>query len=232
MKLVQLSIAAMLLGANLSAHALTTTVTSGPSSLVSGAYVVDFGTSAVNNTAPLSNALPSGTQGGIGYSYTGGAEFNFDATSGLPSGTAARPVGSTGNFYSVGVSPSAQMGPGFVNFTQAVSYFGFLWGSPDSYNTVSFFNGNQLLGAYTGSAVLANPNGDQGYAQYFNVFAGAGEAITKVEFSSSGNAFETDNHAFLPALASAGAKVPEPDALVLMLTGLGLLGTTTLRRKA
>ena len=25
------------------------------------------------------------------------------------------------------------------------SYYGFLWGSPDSYNTVSFFNGAALL---------------------------------------------------------------------------------------
>ena len=208
------------------AHALTTTVTNGSFSSVAGAVTVDFGVSPIDNSAPLSTILPSGTLGGVTYSYSGGALFNFDGTSSLPSGTSARPVGSTDNFWSIGPSPIAQQGPGIVSLGAGVSYYGFLWGSPDpsGWNTVSFYDGNTLLQSFDGNAVLNPANGNQSFARYFNVFAGAGENITKVTFSANTNAFETDNHAFI-------ASVPEPETYAMMLAGLGLLGFLARRRK-
>jgi hypothetical protein len=214
----------LLAGASMPAQAFTTFATASSTSLVGGAYTIDFGVSAVNNSAPASGALPNGVQGGVGYSYTGGALFNFDSSSSLPNGTSARPPGSTGNFWSIGTSPAAQQGPGVVSFSSGVSYFGFLWGSPDAYNTVSFFDGDNLLGSFTGAAILIPPNGDQSYSRYFNAFAGAGELITRVTFSSGQNAFETDNHAF-------ATPVPEPETYAMMLAGLGLLAFTRTRRR-
>ena len=204
----------------LPAHAFTTSVTGGSFSSQAGAFTIDFGVSPINNAGPVSGALPSGA----GYSYSGGALFNYDASSSLPNGISARPPGSTGNFWSIGSTPVAQQGPGIVGFSAPASYFGFLWGSPDTYNYVSFFNGNQLLGSFNGSAIKVPANGDQTYARYFNAYAGAGELITSVVFSSATNAFETDNHAFISA-------VPEPESYAMLLAGLGFLGFHLRRRQ-
>jgi hypothetical protein len=230
----KLVFAALMFGAATAAHALSYTVTGGSFSSQAGAFTVDFGVSPINNTGPVAGSsvanslLLSGSGGGINYSYTDGALFNFDGTSSLPSGVSARPVGSTGNFWSIGVSPAAQNGPGKVNLGAGASYYGFLWGSPDKagWNTVSFYNGTTLLGSFGGSAILVPPNGDQSYAKYFNVFAGAGEVITGVTFSANQNAFETDNHAFI-----AAAPIPEPEIYAMMAAGLGLMGFVARRRQ-
>ncbi|MGE0558975.1 MAG: PEP-CTERM sorting domain-containing protein [Burkholderiales bacterium] len=222
-----------LLGVSTTASALTHTVTSGSFSSQAGAFTVDFGVSPINNTGPVAGSstpnslLLSGSGGGVTYSYTDGALFNFDGSSSLPSGVSARPVGSTGNFWSIGVTPDTQDGPGIVNLGAGVSYYGFLWGSPDAsgWNTVSFYDGNTLLGSFDGSAILVPPNGDQTYAKYFNVFAGPGEVITSISFAANRNAFETDNHAFISA-------VPEPEIYAMMGLGLGLVGWVGRRRRA
>jgi hypothetical protein len=224
---------AMLCGFATAASALTVTVTNDTFSSVAGASTIDFGVSSINNTGPVAGSaapgslLLSGTLGGVNYSYTDGALFNFDGSSGLPGGTSARPVGSTGNFWSVGTSPDEQDGPGIVDLGAGVSYYGFLWGSPDAsgWNSVTFYNGNTVLGAFDGSAILNPPNGNQTFARYFNVFADPGEVITGVSFAANTNAFETDNHAFISA-------VPEPEIYSMMGLGLGLMGWVARRKKA
>jgi hypothetical protein len=224
---------AALLGVSTAASALTVTVTNDTFSSVAGAYTIDFGVSPINNSGPVAgNPLPgdvlvSGIGGGVNYSYTDGALFNFDGSSTLPNGVAARPVGSTGNFWSVGVTPDSQDGPGIVNLGAGVSYYGFLWGSPDAngWNTVTFYDGNTVLGSFDGSSILNPPNGNQNFARYFNVFAGAGEVITRISFAANQNAFETDNHAFIAA-------IPEPEIYAMMGMGLGLMGWAARRRKA
>jgi hypothetical protein len=222
--------AVVLLSVSLPVSAFYTTVEAAGTyfSQQSGVTTVDFGISTPNDSLPVvgsssaNDIVYSGTSGSVNYNYYDGALYNI-TTSSITDVT-ARPVGSMDNFWSVGPSPSSQVGPGEVTFNTGLSYYGFLWGSPDAYNTVSFYDGSTLLGAYTGTAVLDPAQGDQDYSRYFNAFAGPNQEITKVIFESTLNAFETDNHAFISA-------IPEPETYAMLLAGLGLLGLMGRRRK-
>jgi guanyl-specific ribonuclease Sa len=209
------------------AQALTVSTTFTAMSAQAGSYTINFGASAVNESTSIlglestGDVVFSGAAQGNQFQYTDGALFSNTA---LISGVAARPVGSTGNYLSVGDSGTSN-GPSTLTFSKGLSYFGFLWGSPDTYNHVTFWNGDTQLASYDGNAVMAPPNGDQTYARFFNVKTVGNELITKVTFTSNGMAFETDNHAFVTA-------VPEPETYAMLLAGLGLMATVARRRKA
>ena len=198
----------------LSANAsLTTWVTSGPYG--SGTTTFDLGTTTpATASGPVASSFSTSFSGA---SYSGGELFNTVST-GI-SGLAARPVGSTGNFWSLEGGQS-----GLVTFAAPISYFGFLWGSPDpiGWNTVSFYHGSTLLGTYDGTLVSSNNLWTS--TGYFNVSTGNGPTITSISFSANQNAFETDNHSFTTA-------VPEPETYAMMMAGLGLIGVVARRRK-
>lgn len=141
-------------------------------------------------------------------------------------GNHAAPPGDTSKYLSAGIS-SDQHSPVTANFS-GLSYFGFYMGSPDTYNSVTYTFADHSSTTLTGTqlAALAGDaaNGNQSVGLYVNAFAGAGSKITSVAFSSTQNAFETDNHAFIAA-------VPEPETYAMLLAGLGLLGFM-LRRKS
>jgi PEP-CTERM motif len=95
----------------------------------------------------------------------------------------------------------------------------FLWGSPDTFNTVSFdgktYTGDDLLG-FTASgdntqSMLATITVEDGYTSLGNVV-----------FASTGTAFEL----------AAVAPVPEPETYALMLAGLAAVGFIARRRKS
>ncbi len=118
----------------------------------------------------------------------------------------------------------ASSGTGSVALTFATgtqNYLGLLWGSVDTYNTLTFFNGTTNVGSITGSTVRAiadgaNPTG----TLYVNIVSTL--SFTRVVASSTSNSFEFDNVAF--------ATVPEPSSLA-MCGVAGLIGLAVAKKR-
>lgn len=197
------------------ANAISFTVSNGAYSSVAGVATDTFDSDAT-----------------ITLNLTGGAFFSANVT-----GISAKPPGSAGQWWSLGTSGN-QHGPGLVNLDTPASYYGFLWGSPDTYNKVSFLYDGAVVGSFTGTQVFRTASGNQGAlagGQYVNFWAGEGEQFNQVKFISGGNAFETDNHAVFPPprfeIDVVQVPVPEPETYALMLAGLCAIGFMARNRR-
>ncbi|WP_316167325.1 MULTISPECIES: VCBS domain-containing protein [unclassified Bradyrhizobium] len=101
-----------------------------------------------------------------------------------------------------------------ITFDSVKNSFGLYWGSVDSYNSISFYNGNKLVASYTGSDVaplLANGGqaslASNGYVEFLGL-----SPFNKVVLASSQNAFELDN-------VSAGFIADQPVKLASGMSG-------------
>ena len=114
-----------------------------------------------------------------------------------------------------------------LTFPGVEKYMGLLWGSVDSFNTLTFYNGATPVGTVTGndvSAVAGPGNCSDGNQStkgtcYVNINLLAG--FDRVVATSSSYAFEFDNVAF--GINAIG--VPEPGVVSMFLLGLLMLGS-------
>jgi len=148
----------------------------------------------------------------------------------------AQPYGSSDYYFSSGPSTVEPATILFGAWAGSISSLSFIWGSIDSYNSLTFTDaaGNPLGAGYTftGSDIAllipALANGDQSDPNTnplvtFN-FADP-TVVGGMQLTSNGtNAFEIDNIAINP--------VPEPATWAMMLFGFGAVGVAMRRRKA
>jgi hypothetical protein len=180
-------------------------------------------TGAVYDNLNPGSAGPAVTfTGNAGY-VTGASPYNY-APPVLSNGNGAMFGNSNGvdtsQYIAVEGAASAQF-----HFNSLQQYLGLLWGSVDSFNTLSFYNNATLIGSVTGTSVTAGATGDQGANGTYYVNINSSLPFNTVIASSSGNSFEFDNIAY-------ATPVPEPASLTVFGTGLLLLAfTVRFRRK-
>lgn len=163
---------------------------------------------------------------GCGYATCSG---DFQIVLGSSSGLYAQPAGTNTSYLTV-PNPKSNGSATFTLGTQS-DYFGLYWGSIDSYNSISFYLGGNLISSYSGTDLVGQfANGNQvNYSsnRYINFDFGSDKFDT-VKLTSNGFAFESDNHAFRNV-----ASVSEPSTLLLIFGGLlSLIGVRMRNRSA
>ena len=136
------------------------------------------------------------------------------------------PLGTPGPGYGNAFAAIQLGGSALYNFAAPNNLFSMLWGSPNSFNKLSFYSGLNGTGSnlltLTGSNLLMQTFGhDQLQIDFGDQF------FQSIVFSTTGNAFEYANL----QVSDPPTAVPLPPALSLFATGLGALGFLSWRRK-
>lgn len=187
--------------------------------------------------------LNAGTPGGE-VAISVNTPANQGIVSGSRAGLYAAPV-SGGS----AASPSYWMAPYFstglgtitLNFEQAQSYFGLLWGSIDGGATYNYIQFNEVSRGKTTTVatVTANdvyaatgsqlPSGSQGYGgSYYTLLNDLDGTFNQIVLGSTVVSFEAGDFQYADARVSLQA-VPEPAGIVSLAAGLA--GMAALRRK-
>jgi|SRR5579884_1927906 len=186
-----------------------------------------------------------------GSPYTGPTPtYDFNSPAGTPTyiggnvvgpGTTAnayaQPIGSTGQYYSVGPSTSTP-GTILLGAIGPLVSISFIWGSIDQFNQLTFTNaaGVPLVGSqyrFSGSQIAAMIPAPANGSQILNAqnpfvtffFSGLDQTLVGgFRLSSTQNAFEIDDIAV--------NAVPEPRTWAMMLLGFGAIGFAMRRRRS
>ena len=144
--------------------------------------------------------------------FLSGGVVSFGGSAGVYSGNTASVAASPTSGNYLAAEPGGAV---TFSFRAPLTQFQLLWGSVDSYNSLTFVGSNGSTQLVTGSDIQA---ADGSSASAYVTISGL-NAFTKVIASSSSPAFE-----FLPDV-----QVPEPGTLALV--GLGLGGLAWMRRR-
>jgi hypothetical protein len=160
-----------------------------------------------------------------GFTFTQNANaYVRSGALGLDNGVSAPPPGDVTNYETVlsnGLATLATSG--------LLTSFSFYLGSPDAYNTVTFYGLGGYQQTLSGAAILGaavNADGDQGVGRRVSYDFGT-ERVNRIVFASSGNSFEFDSLA-----GTVQAAVPEPATWGMMILGFGGIGALIRRRRA
>jgi hypothetical protein len=205
-----------------------------------------FAAAAVTASAANATITVSAVQGSTVYSGPP-ITYDFDTSTpvtigggivgpGTTANAFAQPIGSTGQYYSVGPS-TITPGTVLLGLTGPLVSLSFIWGSIDTFNSLQFTDaaGNPLGAAYnfTGSQISALVPAPANGSQVLNaqnpivtfLFSGLDQTLVGgFRMSSGQNAFEIDNIAV--------NSVPEPGTWAMMLLGFGAIGFAIRRRKS
>ncbi|MXO86118.1 PEPxxWA-CTERM sorting domain-containing protein [Altererythrobacter aurantiacus] len=139
------------------------------------------------------------------------------------SANGAQPLGSTGNYYSVGPSTNSPGEVDLSGFAGPIGQISFIWGSVDTYNTLSFLDSmGGVLASFTGSDIISSDFGNQvlpgsNPVVFFGFTGSDAPNVAGMRLSSTQEAFEIDNIA-------VEAAVPEPGTWLMLLLGFGIVG--------
>jgi hypothetical protein len=133
---------------------------------------------------------------------------NFEIVQGTSSGNYAAPYGSSGvdatkylTVYRDGIA--------IISFGGTYTSLSLLWGSIDSYNTITLFNNGSFVTSITGDQVLSGANGNQGPDGTLTFVVN--EKFDTAFFSSGANSFELDDLTV--------SRVPEAGSTLALLGG-------------
>ncbi len=209
-----------------------------------------IGISSVSNALTIDFLHTVSTDGTLTSSFAGAIVETFDnptwawtgsgkVVSDSLSGKYAAPYNSlymtkgkdSTNYMSVPDPAGASTGSYETSFNETYTYFGLFWGSIDGYNSLSFYNGDDLVDTFKGTDIT-DPGkfgvnyGNQSapstnlYVNFYDL-----DAFDTIVMTSSSFAFEADN------LAVGNPLIPNPEPATMFLFGLGLLGLARVGRK-
>ena len=184
-----------------------------------------YGTGATFDTVA---AQPYGSTASSGSFLDGGAAFSGSGVvmnnGGQGSlGLYATPYGDATNYLAVLGGGSEQ-----IAFSSLETSFGLYWGSVDTYNSLTFYNGNVSVATISGADVDPPLEANCGQTQYASngyVLISALPQFDRVVAASSSNSFEFDN-----VVAGGASAVPEPSTWAMLLLGFAGLGYAGFRR--
>ncbi len=126
-------------------------------------------------------------------------------------------------------TPFAYVGPGGLitaSFSTGITGLDLLWGSPDSWNSITFSGSGGSVTYVPGSGLLGVLNPDNSGSEYVLFTATPGTTWTSVTFSSTLPAFEFNTVSTLAATVAT----PEPATAGLLILGVIAFGTIRRRR--